>query len=85
MQDALSAFYLTRFRALPIGGRVSFDYHAGRKTSVMEVKVLGRERVKVPAGTFNCVAIEPVLKAGGIFKNEGRLVIWLTDDAAACR
>jgi hypothetical protein len=26
------------------------------------------------------VAIEPLLKAGGIFKNKGRLVIWLTDD-----
>jgi hypothetical protein len=80
VQDALSAFYLTRYRALPIGGEVSFDYHAGRKTSLMEVKVLGRERVKVPAGTFNCIAIEPLLKAGGIFKHEGRLVIWLTDD-----
>ena len=28
----------------------------------------------------NCIVIEPVLKAGGIFKNQGRLVIWLTDD-----
>ena len=26
------------------------------------------------------VVIEPLLKAGGIFKNKGRLVIWLTDD-----
>ncbi len=25
--------------------------------------------------------VEPLLKAGGIFKNKGRLVIWLTDDA----
>jgi hypothetical protein len=46
----------------------------------MEVRVLGRQKVKTPAGTFSCVAIEPVLKAGGIFKNKGRLVIWLTDD-----
>jgi len=43
--------------------------------------VLGRERVKVPAGEFDCVAIEPMLNAGGIFKNKGRLVIWITDDA----
>jgi hypothetical protein len=26
------------------------------------------------------VAVEPILKAGGIFKNSGRLVIWVTDD-----
>jgi hypothetical protein len=80
VQDALSAFYFTRFQALPLGGSIVFDYHASRKSQPLEVKVLGRERVETPAGTFNCVAIEPILKAGGIFKNKGRLVIWLTDD-----
>jgi hypothetical protein len=80
VQDALSSFYLTRTRALPIGGRIDFDYHASRKTAPMEVRVLGRETVKTPAGKFKCVVLEPLLKAGGIFKNKGRLVIWLTDD-----
>lgn len=80
VQDALSSFYYTRFQALPIGGSVLFDYHASRKSAPMEVRVLGRDQVKTPAGKFNCVMIEPILKAGGIFKNKGRLVIWLTDD-----
>jgi len=80
-QDALSAFYYTRFQALPVGGSIVFDYHASRKSSPLEVRVLGREQIKTPAGRFNCVVIEPILKAGGIFKNNGRLVIWLTDDA----
>lgn len=80
VQDALSSFYMTRFQALPVGGLIRFDYHASRKTAPMEVKVLGREKVKTPAGRFNCIVVEPLLKAGGIFKNKGRLVIWLTDD-----
>lgn len=80
VQDALSAFYFTRTQALPLGGSVFFDYHASRKSVPLEVKILGRERVETPAGKFNCVVIEPILKAGGIFKNKGRLVIWLTDD-----
>lgn len=80
VQDALSSFYYTRFQALPLGGSIIFDYHASRKSLPMEVKVLGRERVETPAGKFDCVAIEPMLKAGGIFKNKGRLVIWITDD-----
>jgi len=80
VQDALSAFYYTRFQALPIGGSVVFDYHASRKSQPLEVRVLGREQVHTPAGTFDCVAVEPILKAGGIFKNKGRLIIWLTDD-----
>jgi uncharacterized protein DUF3108 len=80
VQDALSSFYYTRYQALPVGGSVLFDYHASRKSQPLEVRVLGRDRVSTPAGVFNCVVIEPVLKAGGIFKNKGRLVIWLTDD-----
>ncbi len=80
VQDALSSFYYTRTTALPLGGSVVFDYHAGRKSTPLEVKVLGRQRVETPAGSFDCVVIEPMLKAGGIFKNKGRLVIWLTDD-----
>jgi hypothetical protein len=79
-QDALSSFYYTRTQALPIGGSVIFDYHASHKSQPIEVRVLGRQRVETPAGTFSCVVIEPILKAGGIFKNQGRLVIWLTDD-----
>lgn len=80
VQDALSSFYYTRFQALPLGGSVVFDYHASRKSQPLQVKVIGRERVQTPAGTFDCVAIEPILKAGGIFKNKGRLVIWMTED-----
>jgi len=79
-QDALSSFYFTRTQALPIGGSVIFDYHASHKSQPIEVRVLGRQRVDTPAGKFDCVVIEPILRAGGIFKNEGRLVIWLTDD-----
>jgi hypothetical protein len=80
VQDALSSFYYTRFQALPLGGSIVFDYHASRKTKPLEVKVLGRERIETPAGKFDCIAIEPILLAGGIFKNKGQLVIWLTDD-----
>lgn len=80
VQDALSSFYYTRYQALPLGGSIVFDYHASRRSQPLQVKVLGRERVKTPAGTFDTIAIEPILKAGGIFKNKGRLVIWITDD-----
>ncbi len=80
VQDALSSFYYFRTQPLAVGGSITFDYHASRKTAPLEVKVLGRQKIKTPAGKFDCLVIEPILKAGGIFKNKGRLVIWLTDD-----
>jgi len=79
-QDALSSFYFTRTQALTLGGSLVFDYHASHRSQPIEVRVLGRQKVDTPAGTFNCVVIEPVLGAAGVFKNQGRLVIWLTDD-----
>jgi len=80
VQDALSSFYYTRYQSLPIGGSLVFDYHASRRSQPLEVRVLGRDRVHVPAGTFDCIVVEPVLKAGGIFKHSGRLLVWLTAD-----
>lgn len=80
VQDALSAFYYTRFQPLPVGGSIVFDYHASKKSAPLQVRILGREQIETPAGKFKCVVIEPVLSAGGIFKNNGRLVIWMTDD-----
>jgi len=80
VQDALSAFYYTRTQALPMGGSIVFHYHNSRKSQPLQVKILGREHVDTPAGPFDCVVVEPILKAGGIFKNSGRLLIWLTDD-----
>jgi hypothetical protein len=81
VQDALSSFYFTRTQPLPLGGSIVFHYHASKKSQPLMVKVLGRERVTTPAGTFDCIAIEPILKAGGVFKSSGRLVVWLTDDS----
>jgi hypothetical protein len=41
---------------------------------------LNRERIKVKAGVFNTIVVEPLLQAAGLFKHEGKLTVWLTDD-----
>ena len=80
VQDILSGFYYGRIQELQIGKTIYIDHHSGRKIYPLKVKVLKKDRVKVPAGVFTCVVIEPVLKAVGIFKHTGRLRVWLTDD-----
>ena len=48
------------------------------------MEIHGREEVRVPAGTFRTIRIEPhIEKIGGVFaKSPGaRLFIWVTDDA----
>ena len=79
-QDILSAFYYVRTLDLEVGRSVQVPCHADKKNYPLEVKVHRREKVKTPAGQFTCLVIEPVLKTSGLFKQKGKLTIWLTDD-----
>jgi hypothetical protein len=78
--DILSAFFSARARVLEPGMTFNLDCHADRKNYPLRTQVLRRERVEVPAGTFDCVVVEPMLRTPGLFKQEGTLTIWLTDD-----
>ncbi|HYQ89785.1 MAG TPA: DUF3108 domain-containing protein [Candidatus Binatia bacterium] len=80
VQDVLSAFYYIRTCPLPEGGTVSIPTHDNETTYDMEVRVIRRERVEVPAGKFDCVVVQPVLKSEGIFKSKGEMLVWLSDD-----
>ena len=50
------------------------------KVYPLEVVYRGKETVTVDAGTFDCIMIEPMVVEGGLFKSEGSIIIWLTDD-----
>lgn len=78
--DVLSAFYIVRTMSLEEGAEFLLDSHADRKNYPIKVSVQKRERVETPAGTFDCIVVEPTLRSGAFFKHEGRLTIWLTDD-----
>ena len=80
VHDVLSAFYYVRTCPLPDGGTVSIPTHDNEKSYEMVVKVLRRERIEVPAGKFDCVVVEPILKSEGIFKSKGEMFVWLSDD-----
>jgi hypothetical protein len=80
VHDVLSAFYYVRTQPLPDGGTLSVPAHDNRKSYDLDVHVVRRERVEVPAGKFSCVVVEPVLKSEGIFKSKGQILVWLTDD-----
>ena len=80
-QDVLSSFYYVRTQDLKPGDSLKFPNHSDGKNYPLEVKVIRKEQITVPAGEFSCVVVEPLLKTAGLFKQEGRLTIWLTDDA----
>ncbi|HEV8481128.1 MAG TPA: DUF3108 domain-containing protein [Candidatus Eisenbacteria bacterium] len=79
--DVLSAFYRARIEKLTPGLSIYIPHHSDRKSFYLEVHVVRREKVEVPAGSFNCVVVEPLVRDAGPFKNKGGLTVWLTDDA----
>jgi len=78
--DVLAAFYFIRTVPLNIGDVIKLINHDNEKVYDLEVAVYLRENVSTAAGEFRCLKIEPLLKGEGIFKQQGRLLVWLTDD-----
>ncbi len=80
VQDPLSVLYYVRTQKLEVGKSIFVDNYTDGKLYPLEVRVLEKDRITVKAGTFDCVVVEPLLKSVGIFKHEGKLKVWLTDD-----
>ncbi len=80
VQDAFSTLYYIRILELIVGQEVLVDNHTSKKNFPLKLKVLRKEEVKVPAGKFDCIVVEPVMRGEGIFKAKGRIWVWLTDD-----
>ena len=79
--DMLSALYYVRLQPLPEKGEIYFDIVNRQKQYPLKVTVLGKKKVKVKAGEFNCIVVEPQFSGEGIFTAKGKsLKVWLTDD-----
>lgn len=78
--DPLSSFYFLRTIDLEVGRPVYVTVFDNKKVWNVEVRVLRKERVKVPAGEFETIVIKPLMKSEGIFFRKGDIYIWLTDD-----
>jgi hypothetical protein len=42
--------------------------------------VLRKETIEVPAGRFDAIVIQPIIKSKGIFSEKGKAEIWLADN-----
>ena len=83
VHDIMSAFYFARTLDFsnykPGEGTILYNFYKD-KSHELRVNFLGRQELEVGAGTFNTIVVEPLVREGGLFKSEGRIVIWLSDD-----
>lgn len=80
VQDAFSMLYWIRSQPLKVGETQIVESFVDGKNYSVKVNVLRRETIEVEAGKFDCLVVEPMITAVGVFRHEGRLKVWLTDD-----
>ncbi len=78
--DVLSCLYYARTLPLEVGEAYTLDCHTDNDNYPLQVTVLREERIRVPAGTFDCVLVQPELVGEGIFDQQGAILVWMTDD-----
>ncbi len=78
--DVLSCFYVSRTLPLEPGDVFHLDCHVDNDNYPLRVVVHERDRIRVPAGEFDCVMVQPMLASEGLFDQQGELYVWLTDD-----
>ena len=80
--DPVSFIYYLRNQDLSLGHSYKFFSYDRKKIREVIVNITAKETVRVSAGTFNCLKIEPVSGDGKpLLKNNGQMRVWLSDDS----
>jgi hypothetical protein len=78
--DEGALLYYVRTMDLEVGKTYELNRYFRPDRNPVIVKVIEKQTIKVPAGTFNTIVIQPIIKSKGIFSEGGQAKIWLSDD-----
>ena len=78
--DEGALLLFVRTMELEVGKTYQLDRYFRPDRNPVIVKVVRKERIKVPAGTYNTIVIQPIIKSKGIFSEGGKAHIYLSDD-----
>jgi hypothetical protein len=72
--------YFMRTMPLQVGKTYTFNRYFKPDRNPVRVTVVRRERIRVPAGEFDAVVLQPKIKAKGIFAENANAEVWIQDD-----
>lgn len=78
--DDVSFLYFARTLPLEVGDRYVLERYFKADGNPVVLEVLRKERITVPAGTFNTVVVRPTIKTDGLFGEGGEAEVYFTDD-----
>jgi hypothetical protein len=79
-QDILSCFYYFRTQRIEAGKDIFIDVHADGKNHRLQVRIVKKEKIKIPLGKYEAFVIKPFMKFESIFKQEGDVTLWVSTD-----
>ena len=80
LDDASFIFFVRTLR-LEVGQTLSFNRYFRPNANPVTLHVLRKETITVPAGTFNTIVVQPIIRTSGIFAEGGQAELWFRDDA----
>jgi hypothetical protein len=78
--DDIAFVYFVRTLALEVGETYTLDRYFQADGNPVVIQVIGRDRVTVPAGTFNTIVVRPIIRTRGLFSEGGEAEIHFSDD-----
>ncbi len=79
--DDAAFMYFIRTIPLEVGQTYEFNRYFRPDRNPVQIRVLRKQRIEVPAGKFETIVIQPIIKSKGIFSEKGHAEMWLTDDS----
>jgi hypothetical protein len=72
--------YFLRTIPLEVGKTYTWNRYFKPDRNPVKVTVVRKERIRVPAGEFDAIVLQPSIKAKGIFAEGAHAEVWIADD-----
>ena len=79
-RDSFSLFYYLRTILLKENDIMSFSSFEGRRIVDYKLQIKGNEIIRTELGNITCTVIRPYQEGGNLFKNQGDMQIWISND-----
>jgi hypothetical protein len=78
--NEIAFLYFVRTQPLEVGAEYILERYWSEAGNPVRLRVLRRERVTVPAGTFNTIVVQPIIRTSGLFAEDGHAEVYFAED-----
>jgi hypothetical protein len=77
--DEIGFIYHARTMKLEVGREYTLNRYWNADGNPVRLRVLRRETIKVPAGTYQTIVVQPIIRTSGLFAEDGEAEVYFAD------